>query len=72
MKTTPRSFAALPAALLQWFTARGRSSQSLHDVDARTLADIGVDPSELASIEAESRGRSAITRRRIVAAPVAL
>lgn len=38
---------------------------SLRDLDAATLADIGVDPSEIGSIEAESRGRSAVTRRRI-------
>ena len=41
-------------------------SSSLHELDARTLADIGVDASEIGSIEAESRGpRVAVTRRRI-------
>ncbi len=61
-------FASFLAAALQWFAARRPAAQSLHEVDARTLADIGVDPSELASIEAESHGLSALTRRRIVAA----
>lgn len=61
-------FAALLAAARHWLETRRSAAQSLHEVDARTLADIGIDPSELASIEAESHGRSALTRRRIVAA----
>ncbi len=49
---------------------RRRSSMPLAALDARTLADIGVRRSEIASIDAEARGpRSAVTRRRIVAAP---
>jgi uncharacterized protein YjiS (DUF1127 family) len=42
----------------------------LHTLDPRTLADIGIHPSEIASIEAEARGRAAVTRRCI--APVAV
>jgi hypothetical protein len=45
-----------------------RSAASLRDIDARTLADIGVDASEIDSIEAEAHGAAhRITRRRIVA-----
>jgi hypothetical protein len=44
------------------------SAASLRDIDARTLADIGVDASEIDSIEAEAHGAAnRITRRRIVA-----
>jgi hypothetical protein len=40
----------------------------LRGIDPRTLADIGVDASEIDSIEAEARGAAnRITRRRIVA-----
>jgi hypothetical protein len=47
----------------------GRKAAPLHGLDARTLADIGVDASEIASIETESRGpRLGITRRRIALA----
>jgi uncharacterized protein YjiS (DUF1127 family) len=41
---------------------------SLHQLDRRTLADIGIDASEIASIEAEARGHARVTRLRIVAA----
>jgi hypothetical protein len=45
-----------------------RSAASLRDIDARTLADIGVDASEIDSIEAEAHSAAnRITRRRIVA-----
>jgi hypothetical protein len=40
---------------------------SLRSLSARELADIGVDASEIASIEAEARGRTTATRLRIVA-----
>jgi hypothetical protein len=41
---------------------------ALRGIDARTLADIGIDASEIGSIEAEAHGSAhAITRRRIVA-----
>jgi uncharacterized protein YjiS (DUF1127 family) len=47
---------------------RQRTS-SLRELDARSLADIGVHASEIASIEAEAHGPSSgVTRRRIVAA----
>jgi hypothetical protein len=44
-----------------------RRPSSLRDLDARTLADIGVDASEISSIDAESRGLSRVTRLRIAA-----
>jgi hypothetical protein len=42
-------------------------SASLHELDARTLADIGIDASEIASVDAEARGATARTRLRIAA-----
>jgi uncharacterized protein YjiS (DUF1127 family) len=49
--------------------ARRRRVTPLRELDARTLADIGVHASEIDSIEAEAHGPLAgITRRRIVAA----
>jgi uncharacterized protein YjiS (DUF1127 family) len=48
---------------------RLRRSSPLHGLDRRALADIGVHPSEIDSIEAEAHGpRTAVTRRRIVVA----
>lgn len=41
---------------------------SLRQLDRRTLADIGIDASEIASIEAEAHGHARVTRLRIVAA----
>ncbi len=41
------------------------TASSLRDLDARALADIGVNASEIASIDAESSMRAQITRRRI-------
>jgi uncharacterized protein YjiS (DUF1127 family) len=58
----------LLAALLQMLLRRRRRHASLHELDARALADIGVDPSEIESIEAESGGRSLLTRLRIARA----
>jgi len=46
-----------------------RSGVGLRDLDRRALADIGIDASEIDSIEAESEGRANVTRRRVVAAP---
>ena len=41
---------------------------SLRELDAQALADIGIDASEIHSVEAEARGpHMGITRRRIVA-----
>lgn len=46
-----------------------RPHGELRGLDARTLADIGIDASEIDSIDAESRDpRAGITRRRIVRA----
>jgi hypothetical protein len=55
----------------EWLAARQRLATPLRGLDACTLADIGVHASEIDSIEAEAHGpHTAITRRRIVAAPV--
>jgi uncharacterized protein YjiS (DUF1127 family) len=55
-------------ALLDHLLAPAGNVTSLRELDPRTLADIGVHPSEIGSIEAESRGpRHAVTRRRILA-----
>lgn len=43
-----------------------RTLQTLRGLDARTLADIGVDAGELSSIGAEAAGCAALTRLRIV------
>lgn len=48
--------------------ARRRASMALRELDRRTLSDIGVDASELSSIQAESQARARLTRLRIVAA----
>lgn len=45
----------------------GLAAPPLHELDRRTLADIGIDASEIASIEAEARGQAPLTRLRIVA-----
>jgi hypothetical protein len=42
---------------------------SFGELDARTLRDIGIDGSELASIKAESEGRAQTTRLRILQGP---
>jgi uncharacterized protein YjiS (DUF1127 family) len=56
-------------ALAESLLALPRAVTDLRELDPRTLADIGVHPSEIGSIEAESRGPGhAVTRRRIVAA----
>ena len=51
-------------ALAQWH--RQRTMQSLRELDSRTLADIGIDASELSSIAAEAFGHGVVTRRRVV------
>lgn len=49
--------------------ARRQRATPLAELDARTLADIGVHRSEIGSIETEAHGpRAGVTRRRIVAA----
>lgn len=65
--TVLASFRRLMRATLRWLFAPRAASASLRDLDARTLADIGVHRSEIASIEAESRRQAACSRRRIVA-----
>ena len=39
---------------------------TLRDLDGRTLADIGISRSEIASIESEWRGSAELTRQRII------
>jgi len=41
--------------------------RALHELDRRTLADIGVDASEITSIASESSTHAQLTRLRIVA-----
>jgi hypothetical protein len=54
---------------LDHLLAHGRPATPLRDLDARSLADIGIDASEIESIETESHGPSSrITRRRIALA----
>lgn len=53
------------AALLGALAARLRDRPSLHELDSRTLADIGIDRSEISSIEHESRGSTPATRLRL-------
>lgn len=55
----------LDSALAQWKERARRST--LHGLDRRTLVDIGVDPGEVSSIEAESKARAVLTRLRIAA-----
>lgn len=45
----------------------GSAASSLHGLDARALADIGIDRSEIGSIECESQGRAQLTRLRVAA-----
>ncbi len=44
----------------------GRNDPTLRELDRRTLADIGVNASEIDSIEAESQGRARVTRLRVM------
>lgn len=43
------------------------TQRALHELDRRTLADIGVDASEITSIASESSTHAQLTRLRIVA-----
>ncbi|NRF67028.1 hypothetical protein HLB44_08550 [Aquincola sp. S2] len=45
---------------------RPPSFDDLRGLDARTLADIGIDASEISSVEAEARQQRPLTRKRIV------
>ena len=47
----------------RWSATR---ADTLHDLDHRTLRDMGIDASEIESITAETRGIVAPTRRRVV------
>jgi uncharacterized protein YjiS (DUF1127 family) len=42
------------------------TAEALGQLDAATLADIGIDRSEIHSIDAESHGLVSVTRRRIL------
>jgi hypothetical protein len=54
---------------LAWRDGRRRRAQHRHDrlhaLDARMLSDLGLDRSELSSVDAEARHEAALTRRRI-------
>jgi uncharacterized protein YjiS (DUF1127 family) len=58
---------------VRWFDAlvdrwRARRQQTpLHGLDPRTLADIGVDASEISSIAAEANALAQLTRLRVAA-----
>jgi uncharacterized protein YjiS (DUF1127 family) len=70
MSTTIRThFARFVDAARDTLRRLARHEKGLADLDDRTLADIGVSRSEIASIEAEAHSRRRPTRRRIVAAP---
>ena len=56
----------LRSVVTWWSAPTPRRMRPLRTLDARTLADIGIDASEIDSVEAEARGDSAATRRRIV------
>ena len=57
-------------ALLQALrTLRRDDGRSLRELDDRTLADIGIDRSEIDSIVAEVDGRAEPARRRITFTP---
>jgi hypothetical protein len=66
--TSIASFGMLASTGLQrlaaLFADRGAA---LRELDARTLADIGIDASEISSVEAEWLGDAEVTRRRIAA-----
>jgi uncharacterized protein YjiS (DUF1127 family) len=64
---TPRPWVArlLDAIVDRWRDRQRRTA--LHDLDRRTLADIGIDASEISSIAAEAGLRARRTRLRIVA-----
>ena len=54
---------------LERLRAPSRAAASLRDLDARALADIGIDASEIGSVEAEARDPLVgVTRRRIAPA----
>jgi uncharacterized protein YjiS (DUF1127 family) len=59
-------FARLFDALTDAWRPRQRHT-CFREVDLRTLADIGIDPSEISSIQAEAGGMAPLTRLRIVA-----
>jgi hypothetical protein len=48
----------------------GLNGTSLRDLDSRALADIGLDASEIDSIEAEAQGHAMATRLRVVGSNV--
>lgn len=65
MAAHPQSFGTRMVRAIRRFTEKQRSER-LRDLDPRTLADLGVHRSEFGSIDAEARGSSGLTRRRIV------
>ena len=70
MSSTLRSFAErFVDAVRATLRRMAHHEVGLAELDDRTLADIGVARSEIASIEAEWLGLSDLTRRRIAAGP---
>ena len=67
MNAPIRTYRPLWRRLLDRVAASHRRTR-LQELDARTLADIGVHPSELSLIDAEAHGQAGLTRRRIVPA----
>lgn len=49
------------------YLAERAAQRALHELDRRTLADIGLDASEITSVAAESSAHASLTRLRIVA-----
>ena len=67
-RSIPLTITHVLALAMAWLSRQLTPRQSLHDLDDHALRDIGVQRSEIASIEAESRGHWAqATRLRIVA-----
>ena len=65
--TALTTLAARLARPLREALERRHARATLRGLDRRTLADIGIDPSEIDSIEAESTSRAGLTRLRVVA-----
>jgi len=66
--TTPRTTQhrnTWHVAVLAWIADQLRPRFSLHDLDDRMLADIGLTRAEISSVEAECTGRAAPTRLRV-------
>ena len=65
---TRRHWLRRAADALHEYLAERAAYRALHALDRRTLADIGLDASEISSVAAESTAHASLTRLRIVAA----